>query len=146
MPIKKQINNSLEIGCVYNFEGNNLLVVRSDYERSKAYVVTDYLDINTILPDTIKSFFNVDSTIVARPISKEIKVEKIKVGSLVIQDGLIYELKEVLSDEFLFVDFPKSNCPLYLYMPKGSKVNLLEKFVDIITNPFPIIEPEIMVA
>jgi hypothetical protein len=128
MSIKNKNINNLNIGFIYSYEKINYLIIRSDYEKSKGYEMTDIDDLTSVIPNSIKNFYNEDVKLHATPKLTSAKAEKLKIGDFIIQDGLIYQLSEKNSEECIFIDHPKSHCPIYFYTPVKSLVFCLEKY------------------
>jgi hypothetical protein len=129
MPLKLRKNNSLELGNVYSYEGKNYLIIRSDYEKSKAYEISNLDDVGQLQLSMIKNFYNEDAELLAKPkLTKKIG-KNFKIGDFIMQDGLIYILDEVNASELIFTDFPKTNCPIYFFSPLDTALTQLKMFV-----------------
>jgi hypothetical protein len=129
MPLKLRKNNSLELGHVYSYEGKNYLIIRSDYEKSKAYEINNLDDVSQLQLSVIKNFYNEDADFLAKPKTTKRIGKNFKVGDFIMQDGLIYILDEINSSELIFTDFPKTNCPIYFFSPLDTALTHLKSFV-----------------
>jgi hypothetical protein len=128
MPLKLRKNNSLELGSVYNYEDKNFLIIRSDYEKSKAYEISNLEEVNQLKLSAIKNFYNEDAYLVARPKLVKKVGKNFKVGEFIMQDGLIYILDEINNIEIVFTDYPKTSCPIYFFSPIESSLYSLKGF------------------
>ena len=129
MPLKLRKNNSLELGSVYTYEGIDYLIIRSDYEKSKAYEISSLDDVSQLKLSMIKNFYNEDADLRAKPKIVRKLGKNFKVGDFIIQDGLIYILDETNANELIFTDFPKTQCPIYFFSPLDASLNHLKSFI-----------------
>jgi hypothetical protein len=129
MPLKLRKNNSLELGYVYSYEEKNYLIIRSDYEKSKAYEINNLDDVSQLQLSLIKNFYNEDAEFLAKPKLTKKLGKNFKVGEFIMQDGLIYILDEINSNELIFTDFPKTSCPIYFFSPLDTALSNLKGFV-----------------
>ncbi|MGL4759018.1 MAG: hypothetical protein ACRCXZ_06785 [Patescibacteria group bacterium] len=128
MPLKLRKNNSLELGSIYTYEDKNYLVIRSDYEKSKAFEVENLDDMSKLDLNNIKNFYNEDAKIYAKPKLVKKQAKNFKLGEFIMQDGLMYILDEINDNELIFTDYPKSNCPIYFFSPLDSSLMFLKEF------------------
>jgi hypothetical protein len=146
MPLKLRKNNSLELGSIYNYEEKNYLIVRSDYEKSKGYEINNLEDIHELSYSVVKNFYNEDSSLLARPKLSKRQGKNFKIGDYIMQDGLVYILDSINSNELVFIDFPKNNCPIYFFSPIESTLSQFKSFLplsksDKISPLFPVQKP-----
>jgi hypothetical protein len=128
MPLKLRKNNSLELGSIYIYEEKNFLVIRSDYEKSKAYEIENLDDVNKLKLSAIKNFYNEDAALIAKPKLVKKVGKNFKVGEFIMQDGLIYILDEMNATELIFTDYPKTSCPIYFFSPLDTSLSHLKSF------------------
>jgi hypothetical protein len=134
MPLKLRKNNSLELGSIYSYEEKNYLIIRSDYEKSKAYEIMNLDDVSELNYSALKNFYNEDSVLIARPKLTKKQGKSLKIGDFIMQDGLIYTLAETNENELIFTDFPKTNCPIYFFSPLETSLTHLKSFVLLSKN------------
>jgi hypothetical protein len=128
MPLKLRKNNSLELGAIYRYEEKNFLVIRSDYEKSKAYEIDNLDDVNQLKLSAIKNFYNEDAELIAKPKLVKKVGKNFKVGEFIMQDGLIYICDELNASELIFTDYPKTSCPIYFFSPLETSLQHLKSF------------------
>lgn len=147
MPLKLRKNNSLELGSVYTYEGTKYLIIKSDYEKSKGYEINNLSNMNLLSDKVIKSFYNDDAQLFARPkMSKKIG-KNFRVGDFIMQDGLIYVLQEINQNELVFNDYPKTSCPIYFFSPLNASLYFLKEFLPatlapVVSSIFPMNQAE----
>jgi hypothetical protein len=134
MPLKLRKNNSLELGSIYSYEGKNYLVIRSDYEKSKAYEINSLDEVSLLELTQIKNFYNEDAQHLAKPKIVKKMGKNFEIGEFIMQDGLIYVLEDKNNTELVFTDFPKTNCPIYFFSPLESHLYQLKSFIPIKKN------------
>lgn len=143
MPLKLRKNNSLELGAIYLYEGVKYLIIKSDYEKSKGYEVTNLSDMNLLSDKVIKSFYNDDAQLFARAKISKKSGKNFRLGDFIMQDGLIYILLEINQSELVFNDYPKTSCPIYFFSPLNASLYFLKEFlpatlVPAVSSVFPL--------